>query len=540
MKKYILLLLSFLFVSTFIFAQTTAGDYKVDNLDSNTEFSDFGTAFYGDSKIIFSSSRNEGLLKSKWDGNKQPYLDLFEGVVGSDGKIADVKEFSNNLNTKFHEAAISFTPDQKTVYFTRDNYFTNKLGKDDKGVTNLAIYKASVSPDGRWTDIIPMPFNNETYSVGHPAVNKDGSKLYFISDMPGTLGATDLFVVDINEDGTYGIPKNLGTKINTKGKEMFPFIDQEDILYFSSDSRKEGLGGLDVYASKMFENTVSDILHLGKPVNSEADDFAYILKNGDEKNEGYFSSNRSGGKGDDDVYHFVSSPPLKIECNQTVTGIVVDKITKKPINESVVVIFDDKDNEVETATTNEEGAFTFTVDCEKSFKVVASKDKFESDNKTFTTDDNPEGKEELLLFLNPIPEPEVVVVRERVVVNINPIFFDFDKANIRSDAAIELDKVVNIMNKYPELLIEGGSHTDSRGPDSYNIILSTKRAKATTAYIISKGIDKSRISAKGYGETQLVNHCNGSTKCTEDEHQQNRRTEFVILNPDVLGYITKE
>lgn len=540
MKKYILLLLSFLFVSTFIFAQTTAGDYKVDNLDSNTEFSDFGTAFYGDSKIIFSSSRNEGLLKSKWDGNKQPYLDLFEGVVGSDGKIADVKEFSNNLNTKFHEAAISFTPDQKTVYFTRDNYFTNKLGKDDKGVTNLAIYKASVSPDGRWTDIIPMPFNNETYSVGHPAVNKDGSKLYFISDMPGTLGATDLFVVDINEDGTYGIPKNLGTKINTKGKEMFPFIDQEDILYFSSDSRKEGLGGLDVYASKMFENTVSDILHLGKPVNSEADDFAYILKNGDEKNEGYFSSNRSGGKGDDDVYHFVSSPPLKIECNQTVTGIVVDKITKKPINESVVVIFDDKDNEVETATTNEEGAFTFTVDCEKSFKVVASKDKFESDNKTFTTDDNPDGKEELLLFLNPIPEPEVVVVRERVVVNINPIFFDFDKANIRSDAAIELDKVVNIMNKYPELLIEGGSHTDSRGPDSYNIILSTKRAKATTAYIISKGIDKSRISAKGYGETQLVNHCNGSTKCTEDEHQQNRRTEFVILNPDVLGYITKE
>lgn len=540
MKKYILLLLSFLFVSTFIFAQTTAGDYKVDNLDSNTEFSDFGTAFYGDSKIIFSSSRNEGLLKSKWDGNKQPYLDLFEGVVGSDGKIADVKEFSNNLNTKFHEAAISFTPDQKTVYFTRDNYFTNKLGKDDKGVTNLAIYKASVSPDGRWTDIIPMPFNNETYSVGHPAVNKDGSKLYFISDMPGTLGATDLFVVDINEDGTYGIPKNLGTKINTKGKEMFPFIDQEDILYFSSDSRKEGLGGLDVYASKMFENTVSDILHLGKPVNSEADDFAYILKNGDEKNEGYFSSNRSGGKGDDDVYHFVSSPPLKIECNQTVTGIVVDKITKKPINESVVVIFDDKDNEVETATTNEEGAFTFTVDCEKSFKVVASKDKFESDNKTFTTDDNPDGKEELLLFLNPIPEPEVVEVRERVVVNIGPIFFDFDKANIRSDAAIELDKVVNIMNKYPELLIEGGSHTDSRGPDSYNIILSAKRAKATTAYIISKGIDKSRISAKGYGETQLVNHCNGSTKCTEDEHQQNRRTEFVILNPDVLGYITKE
>jgi len=539
MKNFIFLF-SFLFVSFTLLAQTTAGEYKVDNLDSNTKFSDFGTAYYGDSKIIFSSARNTGLLKSKWKPNQQPYLDLFEGVIGSNGKIADVKAFSNHLNTKFHEAAVSFTPDQKIVYFTRDYYYENNLGKDDKGVTNLAIYRADVSPTGDWSNVVPMPFNNENYSVGHPSVNKDGTKLFFISDMPGTLGATDLYVVDINADGTYGRPQNLGAKVNTKGKEMFPFIDKEDILYFSSDSRSKGLGGLDVYASKVLENNkMSDVLHLGAPVNSDADDFAYILKNGDNKNEGFFSSNRSGGKGDDDIYHFVSSPPLKIECNQEVSGVVNNNKTKEVIQGAVVVLFDDKDNEIETATTGDKGTFSFTVPCEKAYKVVASKEKFESDEKTFTTDDKVDGKVNLLLFLKPIPEPEVVVVRERVVVNINPIYFDFDKANIRQDAAYELDKVVDIMNKYPDLLIEGGSHTDVRGPSEYNMILSSKRANATVDYIVSKGIDRSRISAKGYGETQLVNHCDGTVKCTEAEHQQNRRTEFVILNPDVLGYVTK-
>lgn len=538
MKNYIFLL-SFLLISTFLFAQTTAGEYQVHNLDSNTKFSDFGTAYYGDSKIIFSSAKNESFFKSKWKGNKQPFLDLFEGVIGSDGKVVDIKEFSNNVNTRFHESSISFTPNQKTVYFTRNFYYASELGKDDEGSTNLAIFKATVSPDGRWTDIISMPFNNELYSVGHPSVNKDGNKLYFTSNMPGTLGATDVYVVDINSDGTYGVPKNLGLKINTTGKEMFPFIDQENILYFSSDSRKEGLGGLDVYAAKIFDTGVSDILHLGKPVNSTADDFAYILKNGDTKNEGYFSSNRKGGKGDDDIYHFVSSPPLKIECNQIVDGTVTDVKSRKQLSGVLVVLFDDKDNEIETVNTNQKGEFSFKVTCEKSFKIVASKENYENDSKTFSTDDKIDRKVTLSLFLNPVIEPEVVVVREKIIVNLNPIFFDFDKANIREDATNELNKVVAIMHKYPDLLIEGGSHTDSRGPDAYNKILSTQRAKATVAYIISKGIDSSRISARGYGETQLVNHCDETTKCTEEEHQKNRRTEFVLLNPDVLGYKTK-
>lgn len=533
MKK-IIVLLSFLLFSTFMFSQTTVGEYKVDNLDSNTKYSDFGTAFYGDTKIIFSSSRGKGFLKKNWKKNKQPYLDLYEGVINDDGTVSEVKSFSSNLNTKFHEASVSFAPGQKTVYFTRDYFYLSSLGKDDKGTTNLAIYKASVAPDGSWTNIMSMPFNNENYSVGHPAVNNDGTKLYFISDMPGTLGETDLFVVNINSDGTYGSPKNLGSKVNTSGKEMFPFIDQDNILYFSSDSRKGGLGGLDVYASKVFDTNMSDVLHLGNPVNSSADDFAYILKNGAEQNEGFFSSNRAGGKGDDDIYHFISSPPLEIECEQTVVGIVTNKKTGEVLADVIVAIFDDKDNEISHITTDVDGAFSLKAACESSLKVVATKLKFETDRKQFKTDNNPDSKVSLTLSLQPEPEPEVVVVREKVVVNINPIYFAFNKATISKEASSELDKVVEIMNKYPDLLIEGGSHTDSRGPSSYNDNLSTRRAKATVNYIVSHGIDSSRISATGYGETQLVNHCDDSVKCSEEEYLQNRRTEFVILNPDTL------
>jgi len=533
---YLLLLLS-----VFAFSQTTPGEYEVDNLDSNTKNSDFGATFYGNDKIIFSSaSRQKSIFKNNWKKNKQPYLDLYEAVINEDGSVSNVKQFSNKLNTRVHEASVSFSPDQKIVFFTRDNYFENKLGRDEKGWTNIALYKASVAPDGSWTDVKSVPFNNVKYSVGSPTVSKDGKKLYFVSDMPGTLGATDIFVVDLLGEDTYGIPKNLGSKINTSGKEMFPFIDADDVLYFSSDSQKGGLGGLDVYAAKIYADDISEILHLGKPVNSTADDFAYILKNGDTQNEGYFSSNREGGKGDDDIYHFKSSPPLKIECNQVVEGIIKDKKTDEAIADAAVVLFDDADNEVASFKSNSKGHYKFTIDCEKSYKIVAAKEKYTGDEVTFTATDKPDANSNYNIQLDPIPEPvdppEVVVVRQRVVVNINPIYFDFDKSNIRSDAKIELDKVVAIMQKYPSLMIEGGSHTDSRGPDAYNLSLSTRRANVTVKYIVSKGIDASRITSKGYGETQLVNHCANGQKCSEYDHQQNRRTEFVILNPDALGY----
>lgn len=527
-------IISLLFVFSSLFAQTKDGEYTVENLKSNSKYSDFGTAYYQDNKIIFSSSRDKKLFSRIFKANKQPFLNLYEGIINLDGNVSEVNKFSKRLNTKYHEAAVSFTADQKTVYFTRNNYFEKKLGRNEEGITDVAIYRATIAPDGGWTNIISLPFNNENYSVAHPTVSVDGTKLYFASDMPGTLGGLDIFVVTINKDGTYGAPKNLGSSINTSGKEMFPFIDAENILYFSSDNGKGGLGGLDVYAAKIFDTSISDIIHLKKPVNSDKDDFGYILKNGEKINEGYFSSNRSGGKGDDDIYHFISSPPLKIECNQEVQGVVTDNLTKDAIAGAVVVLFDEKDNEIEATTSDEKGQFGFASKCKNSYKVVASDLKYESNSKKFTTNEEANAKVNLVIGLEPIKE--VIEIKERIVVNIDPIYFDFNKANIRQDASVELDKVVSIMMKYPELLIEGGSHTDSRGPAEYNKSLSKRRANATIKYIIAQGIDNSRISAKGYGESQLTNNCDGAVKCSNEEHQSNRRTEFVILNPDALGY----
>lgn len=536
------ILLVLILISTFGFSQSTAGEYVVKNLSSNSKNSDFGTAFYGEDKIIFSSSRNDGnkILKSKWKENNQPFLDLYIGTIKEDGIIVDVEKFANNVNTKFHEASVSFTPDQKLVYFTRDNFLNKKLGKDDKGTTNLAIYSALVALDGSWSDIKSMPFNNESYSCGHPSINEDGTKLYFTSDMPGTYGKTDIFVVDILPNGTYGIPRNLGRKVNTLGKEMFPYIDSENVLYFSSDTRENVMGGLDVYAVKIYEKAISESLHLGAPINSEFDDFAYILKT--DISEGYFSSNRENGKGDDDIYHFKASTPLNIVCSQELIGTVIDNKTRKTISNAVVVLFDDKGNEIESIVTDSNGAFAFNIKCDAAFNVIAAKENYGKDSESFSTENIPDNKFNIKLNLEPMLEPEVIVdvLKKRIIVNINAIYFDFNKSFIRKDAAIELDKVITIMQKYPNLMIEGGSHTDVRGKNAYNLNLSSRRAKATVNYIVKNGIDVSRITAKGYGENRIVNHCANGTKCSDDEHQQNRRTEFVILNPDVFGYETIE
>jgi len=558
LKKKLLQLFFLLSITVVISQQTTAGEYTIDILESNSKKSDFGTTFYGEDKIIFSSSR--GLSRMKWDDG-QSFLDLYEGEVQEDGSVKNVKKFSSRLNSKYHESSVSFTPDQKTVYFTRNNYFKKKLEGDKDGVINLAIYRAKVSANGNWKDIESLPFNSKDYSTGHPTVSKDGEKLYFSSDMPGTYGMSDIYVVDIKEDGTYSKPKNLGRRINTSGRESFLYIDKNNILYFSSDSHKNGLGGLDIFATKIYTNSVSKAIHLDSPINTEDDDFAFILNN--ETNEGYFSSNREeGAVGLDDIYHFKAEPPLFIECKQKVNGVVLNKKTGKSISKALVEFLDKNDNQIATYKTKRDGTFRFNAKCNVAYKLKASKDDFAVGSNAFVTEDDPEAKTNIKLNLKPKevaviskpepvvviePEPEVIkpnfeeikVVRDKVIVNIDPIYFSLNQSNIRKDAARELDKVVKIMKKYPALKIEGGSHTDSRGGQALNVKLSTRRAKSTVDYIITQGIDANRITAIGYGESQLTNKCKNNVRCSEKEHQQNRRTEFVILNPEVLGY-TKE
>ena len=274
-------------------------NYQIKNLDINTKYSDFGVAYYGTDAIFASAKKVNNKSFRNWL-NGQPYLDLYKGAIDIDGEILDGGAFSENIATKYHEANAVFTKDLKTVYFTRNNYFEGHYGKDSLGWNNLKLFRASIDQNGNWLDIISLPFNDDNYSVGHPALSNDERTLYFVSDMPGSMGRTDIFTSKINADGTYGPPMNMSSQVNTFGKEMFPYVSKKGNLYFSSDSR-EGQGDLDVYVVPLNNKTVKPI-NLGFPINSTKDDFAFIIDN-DTKN-GYFSSNRSNGHGDDDIYYF--------------------------------------------------------------------------------------------------------------------------------------------------------------------------------------------------------------------------------------------
>ena len=519
-KKITLLFL--MFSVCYITAQTTPGMYTIKNLDINTKESDFGTAFLGKDRVLFAApTTNTMIVKKTWKENGQQFLDLYTGLITDDRQLIEKKRMPGDVNTKYHEAGVAVSKDLKTVYYTANNFYEKKYLTDSSGVNNLQMFRASLGVDGKWTEKEKLPFNHVEYSIGHPALNHDDTKLYFVSDMPGGYGQADIYVVDINEDGSFSEPRNLGPRINTEGREMFPYVGKDNILYFSSDGH-DGYGKLDVFASMIFDNTVSMPLSLEEPVNSVEDDFAFIIE--DEKDRGFFSSNRDEGKGDDDIYSFLADPGLHIHCGQAITVNVKSEDTGEPVAGATIELRDAAGAVMESVTAGPDGSYTFASTlCDMPYVLFAT-------NKGFLS------AEQAVRTVNDIDQPALMVnlnlpaqfVSNKV--NINTIYFDFDKFNIRKDAAKELDKVVQVMNEYPELLIEAGSHTDSRGKDKYNMKLSEKRAKATVDYIVSKGIDASRITYQGYGETQLVNECSNDKKCSDEAHQLNRRTEFKINN----------
>lgn len=521
MKKIFTFL--WVFLSVFYMAgQTTPGVYTIKNLDINTKESDFGTAFLGKDRVIFAApTTNTMIVKKTWKENGQQFLDLYTGLITNDRQLIEKKRMPGDVNTKYHEAGVAVSKDLKTIYYTANNFYEKKYLTDSSGVNNLQMFRATLAADGKWTEKEKLPFNHVEYSIGHPALNHDDTKLYFVSDMPGGYGQADIYVVNINEDGSFGTPRNLGPRINTEGREMFPYIGKDNILYFSSDGLT-GYGKLDVFASMMFDTTVSKPINLEEPVNSVEDDFAYIID--DEKDRGFFSSNRDEGKGDDDIYSFLADPGLHIHCGQAIAVNVRSEASGEIVPGATIELRTQEGEVIETVTADGNGSHTFiSTLCDRPYVVFAT-------NKGFLN------AERAIRTVNDIDQSALVVnlslpaqfVSNKV--NINTIYFDFDKFNIRPDAAKELDKVVQVMNEYPELMIEAGSHTDSRGDDAYNMALSEKRAKSTVDYIVSKGIDVSRITFKGYGETQLVNECSNGVKCARDAHQLNRRTEFKIAN----------
>jgi outer membrane protein OmpA-like peptidoglycan-associated protein len=534
MKKIVAILAILILSVGYIQAQETER-YSIKNLDINNEYSNFGTSYYGKDKIIYASPRKGSkMIKSVWKPNDQPFLDLYIGDVAQDGEITNVTKLNKDVNSRYHEADVVYTNDLKTVYFTRDNYYEGELDKDKEGMVHLGLFRADVVDSGEWKNVEPLPFNNPEYSVGHPALSPDNKTLYFVSDIPGGYGQTDIYKVSINEDGTFGSVINLGSKVNTPGREMFPFMASENILYYSSD-KPGGMGNLDIYAAKL--DGRSDAINLGMPINSFNDDFAFLKRVGDDY--GYFSSNRTSGKGDDDIYYFKELVPLKMPCNQVAEGVVRDKNTGRRIPGALVILYDAEGNELDVQIVKEDAKFTFDVDCESNYKVVGSKSNYSEDSKEFTSN----AELELGLDLDLNIESEAPKASEAVVAkaeydscqealdNINNIYFDLDKSYIRPDAASELDKVVRIMKRCPNIKIEASSHTDSRASHKYNEALSQRRAQSTVDYIVNVGgISPDRIRAVGYGETRLRNRCSDGVKCSETEHQVNRRTQFDISN----------
>lgn len=517
--------------------------YVLKNVSVNTKYSDFGPMYYQD-KLIYSSAVDSSSFHTRiYHWNEQPFLDMYIGKldeIESDLKYID--EFSEKLNTRYHEAGLAFSPDETKVYFTRNNY-NGDLGRDSKGTNHLKLYSADVSRGKdslvTWQNVQELPFNSEDYSVGHPTVSEDGKLLYFASDMPGSIGGTDIFVVDILETDKetkindsisyagYSRPRNLGEKINTAGREMFPYITDRS-LYFASDGHL-GLGGLDVYESKITDSNFHKPINLGGPLNSELDDFGLIIK--EEENRGFVCSNRLTGQGDDDIYSFVRLDALEgVLCEQIIRGYVSNSITGERISDVKMSLFTETGEELETTNTNISGAYKFNtvLNCSTQFKVEASKTGYQNKEKpVITLDEN--GETVVALGVETLNE---LIVEEQglLKIKIGIIYFDLDKSYIRNDASIELNKVVILMMQHPNMVIRIESHTDSRNSHQYNLDLSDRRAKSTKAYIISQGIDANRIqSADGFGESQLINRCKDGVPCSEIEHQLNRRSEFIIV-----------
>jgi outer membrane protein OmpA-like peptidoglycan-associated protein len=496
--------------------EENSGKYTLGTININSEYSDFSPSFFNN-QIVFTSARKEGAIYSKihsW--TKQNFTDLYVATKNADGSFSPVENFSKEINTKFNESSPVFTKDGKTMYFTRNNFNDGKKGKDDEKTMLLKIYKASLV-DGKWANITELPFNSDNYQVAHPALSPDEKTLYFASDMPGGLGGSDLYKVSIKEDGTFGNPENLGNIINTPARESFPFVGHDNTLYFASDGHL-GLGGLDVFETKLNNGSYSKPLNLGKPINSSMDDFGFIVN---DKNAGYLSSNREGGNGFDDIYTFTV-------CSQKIHGVITDLKTKEVLPNAKVELYDEQMKKLSEVLADDKGYYSFTADCNHKYTVRASKEEYESNEKMVTTaKETGETKVDIALERTVFPIDEGTDLAK--IFDISMIYFDLDKWNIRPDAAKDLQKIIEVMQQYPNMTVDIRSHTDSRQTHKYNELLSDRRAKSTLEFMVKNGIDRKRLTAKGYGETQLVNGCSDGVPCSEEEHQKNRRSEFIIV-----------
>jgi len=577
--------------------------YDLKNLAVNTPNSEFGAVKYNDNLVFAGVKLKPGLLDKKFKWDNETYLNLVTIPLKNSNSVDSIVHyFAKELKTGMHEANAVFTKDGKTIYFTRNNSKNKSKKTNDQKISNLQIFKAELV-EGKWINIESLPFNSSEYSTEHPALSADEKVLYFASDMPGTLGSFDIYSVNINK-GAFDTPRNLGSTINTDKREQFPFVSNDQKLYFSSDGHL-GYGSLDVFVSEIKGYEYSKPVNVGLPLNSNGDDFSFNIDSNTK--EGYFASNREGGKGSDDIYQIKEIKDLIVEdCKQFIAGIITDIDTKLPLENAVVRLKDSDLKILSTTTTGADGKFSFTVVCESAFTVLGTKDGYTSESRTVssgvTRDASHDAsmalkslevlkqeeiiiaetkkKEELQIAESKKKEEEIetkrrkekealavialkeadkkakaeeiaageirkkektaqIIAQEkdvvkdnkgRLIIKTDPIYFDYNLWYIRKESKVVLGRVVELMMKYPDMEIEIGSHTDSRGNEKFNANLSQKRASSTRDFIIDSGINAKRIVAKGYGESIPIIKCQPDEACSEEEHELNRRSEFVIKN----------
>lgn len=511
---------------------SNSGKYNLFKTSINSQNSDFGLNFYNDNKVVFASSLDAtGNKKFKW--SNEPFLDLFIAKIDSLGNLSDREQLKGSVNTKYHESTATLSKDGNTMYFTRNNFYGGRLKSSKDKEVKLKIYKATKN-QGTWGDIEELPFNGNEYSTAHPTLSPDGKKLYFSSDMPGTFGMSDIWFVYIFEDKTYSQPINLGPNVNTEFRESFPFIDSGNKLYFSSDG-KLGLGGFDIFETKLNPRGFPyEISNVGKPVNSPFDDFGYVYN--DKRNFGFISSNRNGlnGSSSDEVYKIVktdgSSQSFGVPspCKGSISGVVFDKFTKQLLKGASVELLNNNDNVIKEILTNNLGEFNFTqnFDCSKSYSIRVSNGISYTTrvlNLDFKQTINIVENIDLEWTTNCLPNDLICIL------GVEPIFFDLDKATLKSSSIKSLKNVLIALIKYPNMTLEISSYADSRASLEYNKVLSRRRAIRTKNWLTSKGIDSSRLIIKALGEENVDNICLDNPDCTEEEYQLNRKSIFKIL-----------
>lgn len=478
--------------------------FKVENTTFSVEKSnDFAPYLSNSNDLYFVSTRNASKI-DKW--SNQPYLDVFKATRNENGTFSEVVEVKE-LNTPFHDGPVAINQDGTIMFFARDGHSLKIYEKDKKNkvkVGQLGIYKA-IKSDDKWLVVEALPINSTSYSVGHPALSEDGKTLYFTSNMPGGFGESDIWKISVSENG-YGTPENLGNKINTPGREAFPFITSDGILYFAS-SGHQGFGGLDIF--KVDLKNTDKILNIGNPINTEKDDFSLSFNS--KKNIGFFASNRSGK---DVIYQAI--PVCEIEA----LAIITDKNTEKVIQNATLNLFDADKNLISSLNSDSLGKVTFGMECSNEYFIQVTAANYQS----LTIPVEKTGKNTVTIPLALIPNEVIITDKEVILGNV---YFEFNKSNITSVGAEELNKLVKVMHENPSMVIFVKSHTDTKGSISYNLKLSEQRAQSTVKYIISKGISKDRISGKGFGSSEPKVNCGAN--CTEEQNATNRRSEFIII-----------